>query len=94
MTTTPDLSRPRDPGPPLRPPRWLAPLDFLALALIAAYRVGIRPLLVGSCKFHPHCSDYAAEAIRKYGTLAGGRLAIKRILRCRPGAIGGLDPVP
>jgi len=64
------------------------------IAVVLAYQLVLRPLLIGSCKFHPSCSVYAIEAIRRYGPLAGGRLAIARLLRCRPGTLGGLDPVP
>lgn len=47
-----------------------------------------------SCKYFPTCSQYAIEAIEKYGPLKGGRLAIWRILRCNPFSKGGYDPVP
>ena len=47
-----------------------------------------------SCKYFPTCSQYAIEAIEKYGPLKGGRMAIWRILRCNPFSKGGYDPVP
>jgi len=47
-----------------------------------------------SCKYFPTCSQYAIEAIEKYGPFKGGRLAIWRILRCNPFSKGGYDPVP
>lgn len=47
-----------------------------------------------SCIYFPTCSQYAIEAIEKYGTLRGGFLAFYRILRCNPFAKGGYDPVP
>ena len=47
-----------------------------------------------SCKYFPTCSQYAIEAIEKYGPLKGGRLAVWRILRCNPFSKGGYDPVP
>ena len=47
-----------------------------------------------TCKYYPTCSQYAIEAIEKYGALKGGFLAIKRILRCNPFSKGGYDPVP
>lgn len=47
-----------------------------------------------SCKYYPTCSRYAIEAIEKYGTFKGGRLAAWRILRCNPFSKGGYDPVP
>ena len=47
-----------------------------------------------SCIYYPTCSQYAVEAIEKYGALKGGALAAWRILRCNPFAKGGYDPVP
>jgi len=47
----------------------------------------------GFCRFKPTCSQYSYEAIEKYGTLKGGWLGFKRILRCTPWAKGGWDPV-
>ena len=46
------------------------------------------------CKFEPTCSNYAIEAIEKYGCAKGLRLTLKRIFKCRPGSQGGYDPVP
>ncbi|OQA34136.1 MAG: putative membrane protein insertion efficiency factor [Betaproteobacteria bacterium ADurb.Bin341] len=66
----------------------------LVLWLIHAYRYAISPLLGPSCRFFPTCSEYAAEAVRRYGVSHGGWLAIKRILRCHPWNSGGFDPVP
>jgi hypothetical protein len=48
----------------------------------------------GQCKFIPSCSNYAIEAIERFGFIKGSLLAIKRIGRCNPRNIGGLDPVP
>ena len=45
-------------------------------------------------KYYPTCSQYALEAIEKYGALKGGVLAIWRVLRCNPFSKGGYDPVP
>lgn len=47
-----------------------------------------------TCRFTPTCSEYAAQAIAKHGTLKGGWLATWRILRCQPLVAGGHDPVP
>jgi uncharacterized protein len=66
----------------------------LALAAIRGYQLLIRPLLTGSCRYLPTCSQYAAEAIVTYGALRGGWMALRRVLRCHPFGGAGLDPVP
>jgi hypothetical protein len=74
-----------------------APLGLgqrLALGLVHGYRVLLKPLLPGACRFEPSCSCYALEAVREHGALRGLGLAARRLLRCRPGGGGGLDPVP
>ena len=69
-------------------------LKLLALALIRFYQVGISPLLLPACRHYPTCSIYAFEAIEKWGVWKGGRMALGRILRCRPWGSFGYDPVP
>ena len=64
------------------------------LFLIRLYRRYISPMLGPHCRYTPTCSQYAIEAIEKYGALKGGWLALRRILRCRPFHPGGYDPVP
>ena len=66
----------------------------LFLALIRFYRVAISPYRSNCCIYVPSCSQYAIQAIEKYGALKGGWLAFKRILRCHPFCKGGYDPVP
>jgi hypothetical protein len=66
----------------------------LLLGLISLYRGYISPFTPATCRFYPSCSEYAAEAITKYGALAGGWLALRRIVRCHPLHPGGYDPVP
>lgn len=61
---------------------------------ICFYQKHISPLLGSHCIYTPTCSEYARQAIRKYGTLKGSWLAIKRISRCHPFHKGGYDPVP
>lgn len=61
---------------------------------IRAYQWLISPLLGLHCRFHPTCSQYALEAIERYGVWRGGGLALRRLLRCHPWRPGGLDPVP
>ncbi|HWV24686.1 MAG TPA: membrane protein insertion efficiency factor YidD [Thermomicrobiales bacterium] len=69
-------------------------MKFIALAIITFYRRFISPMTPPSCRFQPTCSEYAYEAITKYGILKGGRLALWRILRCNPWGGSGWDPVP
>ena len=64
------------------------------LALIRFYRRQISPATPPSCRFIPKCSEYALEAVQKYGALKGGYLAVRRILKCHPFHKGGYDPVP
>lgn len=64
------------------------------LVLIAGYRRWISPLLPPACRFHPTCSDYAAESIRTHGAARGTVLAARRVCRCHPFSAGGFDPVP
>lgn len=65
------------------------------IKLIKIYRHCISPYKGGACcKFTPTCSQYAIEAIEKYGAIKGTYLAIKRVLRCNPFGRGGYDPVP
>ena len=69
-------------------------LEKLLLFTIRFYQLAISPFLPPSCRFTPTCSQYAVKAIHKYGPFKGLWLAIKRILRCRPGGGSGYDPVP
>lgn len=64
------------------------------LAMIRFYQRAISPYTRPCCRFTPTCSQYAVEAVTKYGALKGSFLAIKRILRCNPFFKGGYDPVP
>ena len=67
----------------------------ILLTCIRFYQRYLSAMKGGStCKFYPTCSQYAIEAIEKYGAFKGGRLAVWRILRCNPFTIGGYDPVP
>jgi len=69
-------------------------MKYLFLLLIRFYQVAISPLLGPSCRYTPTCSEYAKEAIIKYGAVKGLWLAIKRLLRCHPWGGSGYDPVP
>ena len=65
------------------------------LKTVDFYQKKISPRKKGPCcRFVPTCSEYAKEAIERYGALKGGALAAKRLLKCQPLCRGGLDPVP
>jgi putative membrane protein insertion efficiency factor len=66
----------------------------VALAALRAYKLMLSPLFTGACRFHPSCSNYAADALRAHGLLAGTWLAVRRLARCRPFGGSGYDPVP
>lgn len=66
----------------------------LLTVIIRGYKRYISPLLPDACIYSPTCSQYALEAIEKYGAAKGSWLAFKRILRCNPFHRGGYDPVP
>ncbi len=61
---------------------------------IRGYQLLISPLIGPRCRHLPGCSEYAMEAIRVHGPLAGGWLALRRISRCHPLGTSGYDPVP
>ncbi|HWH44220.1 MAG TPA: membrane protein insertion efficiency factor YidD [Thermoleophilaceae bacterium] len=65
----------------------------LVLAPLRAYQRALSPLVGARCKYHPSCSEYAAQAIREHGVMRGFVLAAWRILRCNPWSHGGVDPV-
>ncbi len=69
-------------------------LTYPFILLVRFYQVAISPLKPPTCRFSPTCSTYALEALRKYGLLKGGRLALRRIMRCHPWGGSGYDPVP
>lgn len=69
-------------------------LRGLLIGLFRVWQIVFRPVLGSNCRFQPSCSDYAVEAVREYGAVCGGWLALRRILRCNPWHPGGYDPVP
>ncbi len=68
-------------------------MKHIAILFVRMYRLFLSPLLPPSCRFLPTCSDYAEEALKKYGTLKGGLLALKRIGKCHPWGGHGHDPL-
>lgn len=69
-------------------------MGAILIAGIRLYQRFISPLLGNNCRFQPTCSQYAVEAIQKYGAIRGTAYAVWRIARCQPFCAGGYDPVP
>ena len=69
-------------------------MKLLLQGLIRIYQYALSPLLGRRCRFFPSCSEYAAEAVEKYGTLKGLSLGLKRLSHCHPWHPGGFDPLP
>ena len=69
-------------------------MKALLLLLLRGYKLAISPYLGQNCRFYPSCSDYAREAVDRYGAAKGCWLALRRIARCHPYHPGGCDPVP
>lgn len=67
---------------------------LLLESLVRAYQVILSPLLIGTCKFCPTCSEYFIQAIREWGAIRGSWLGVRRLVRCHPFGKGGIDPVP
>jgi len=65
----------------------------ILISLIRFYQKFISPIFPPSCRFTPTCSNYALQAVEKYGFFKGGWLALKRILKCHPFHPGGYDPL-
>ncbi|MDR2766640.1 MAG: membrane protein insertion efficiency factor YidD [Holosporaceae bacterium] len=66
-------------------------MQKILLSIIGFYRKVVSPHLKPRCRFHPSCSEYAANAIRKYGSFRGIAKTVGRIVRCHPFAKGGVD---
>ncbi len=68
-------------------------MKSLALGLLRVYKRWISPAFPPACRYVPTCSEYAMEAVERFGVVRGGAMAAWRLLRCHPLATGGLDPV-
>jgi uncharacterized protein len=66
---------------------------YLAIGGVYAYRYTLGALFPATCKYHPSCSQYAIDALRRYGLVRGVVLAAWRLLRCNPWSHGGVDRV-
>tara|TARA_B100000686_G_scaffold354832_1_gene467542 strand:+ start:4266 stop:4484 length:219 start_codon:yes stop_codon:yes gene_type:complete len=69
-------------------------MKICALNIIKLYQKYLSPLLGPTCRYHPTCSEYAFQAINKFGIFKGSYLALKRILKCNPWGGSGIDKVP
>jgi putative membrane protein insertion efficiency factor len=69
-------------------------MKYLLLGTIRLYQMTFSKVMPPSCRFYPSCSAYGYEAVRKYGAIRGGWMALRRIGRCHPLNPGGYDPVP
>jgi putative membrane protein insertion efficiency factor len=69
-------------------------MRHLVTLLIRIYQWTVSPLLGPRCRFHPSCSNYALQAIQRFGLLRGSWLTLRRLGRCHPWHPGGYDPVP
>ena len=65
----------------------------IVLTLLRGYKWAISPMLSPACRYVPTCSDYALEAVDRYGARRGSVMAMRRVLRCHPFADSGYDPV-
>lgn len=69
-------------------------MKYIALGLLRLYKFVLSPLLPAACRYQPTCSEYAREAVERYGVLRGTVMAVRRLSRCHPLREGGYDPVP
>lgn len=72
----------------------MSPMARLLALPVRAYRLVLSPWIAPSCRFHPTCSAYALEALRRHGALRGGWLTLRRVARCHPWGGSGIDRVP
>ena len=68
-------------------------MQAVIVAILGTYKRWLSPLLPSACRFHPTCSEYMMDAVRKYGAARGVWMGLRRLARCHPLNPGGLDPV-
>jgi hypothetical protein len=68
-------------------------LQRVVLLLLRGYKWAISPMFPPACRYVPSCSDYAMEAVERFGVLRGAWMTAGRLLRCHPFVHGGHDPV-
>ena len=83
----------RTPSSDSGPPK-LSPAARVMILLVRIYQGTLSTWLGGQCRFTPTCSRYFVEAVSRHGAWRGGRLGVRRLLRCHPLGRGGFDPVP
>ncbi|TNF08893.1 MAG: membrane protein insertion efficiency factor YidD [Gammaproteobacteria bacterium] len=66
----------------------------VVISIIRGYQYLVSPILGDRCRFYPSCSCYAIEAVNQHGTIKGGYLTLRRLIKCHPFHPGGYDPVP
>ncbi len=69
-------------------------MKWLLIKLIHIYRYLLSPWVGNQCRFHPTCSNYAEQAIKEHGSIKGGYLMLRRLIKCHPWHEGGIDNVP
>ena len=69
------------------------PFGQFVLSLLRGYKWIVSPIFPPACRYVPTCSEYAMEAVERYGAVRGGLMAAWRVLRCHPFVKGGYDPV-
>lgn len=74
--------------------KWRNLINAPFIGLVKIYQYAISPLLPNACRYTPTCSQYAEQAIRKYGPVKGSWLALRRLSRCHPWGGHGYDPLP
>ena len=73
--------------------RWIAAIPSgLIIGMVRLYQILLSPIFGRQCRFHPTCSQYFIEAVRKYGAISGSCRGVRRIMRCHPFHRGGYDP--